>query len=127
MNHLKLNETRYTARVDFNPDTGILEMEGASYPENPSDFFQPIFDWVNLYLKEIRNNITLNLRLNYLNTSSTKCILAIIDTLEEYCHQGGSVEVNWYYAEDDEDILESGEELAEDSMVPINLIPYSEK
>jgi hypothetical protein len=126
MEHFKLKESKYTVRVDFNPETGTLELEGASYPENASEFYQPIFDWINLYIKEVNKNIHLILRLNYLNTSSTKCMLDIIDLLEEYYEAGGEVTIDWYYAEDDEDILETGEEFAEDSKVPMNLISYNE-
>ncbi len=126
MDHLRLKESKYTVKVDFDPETGILELEGASYPENASEFYQPIFDWINRYIKEVKNKILLNLRLNYLNTSSTKCMLDIIDHLEDYYESGGNVTINWYYAEGDEDILETGEEFAEDARVPINLIPFNE-
>ncbi len=127
MDHLKLDNTKYSVRVDFNPETGILELDGASYPENASEFYQPIFDWIKQYTVEIKKEIVLNLRLNYLNTSSTKCMLDIIDLLEEYCSEGGKVTINWYYVEDDEDIRETGEEFSEDTRVPIKLIPYKEE
>jgi SiaC family regulatory phosphoprotein len=126
MEHLRLKITKYTVKVDFDPETGILELEGASYPENASEFYQPIFNWINRYITDVKKNILLNLRLNYLNTSSTKCMLDILDLLEEYYEVGGEVTINWYYAEGDEDILETGEEFAEDSKVPMNLIPYKE-
>ncbi len=126
MDHLKLKGTKYTVNVDFNPETGILELAGASYPENASEFYQPIFDWINKYIAEIGKAITLNLRLNYLNTSSTKCMLDIIDLLEDYYREQKQVVINFYYAEDDEDILETGEEFLEDAVVPINLISYKD-
>ncbi|MCP5102244.1 MAG: DUF1987 domain-containing protein [bacterium] len=124
MNHLKMEKTKYTVKVDFNWETGVLEMEGASYPENASDFYQPIFEWIKQYTTKIKKEIELNLKLNYLNTSSTKCMLDIIDLLEEYYKEGRKVGINWFYAEDDEDILETGEEFSEDTEVPINLLSY---
>jgi hypothetical protein len=127
MEHLRLANTKYSVKVDFNADTGILELEGASYPENASEFYQPIFDWIKQFTFEVKKEIVLNLKLNYLNTSSTKCMLDIIDLLEDYYEEGGKVTINWYYAEDDEDILETGEEFSEDSRIPMNLIPYKEE
>jgi hypothetical protein len=124
MKHLKIEQTKYTVKVDFNGETGILEMEGASYPENASDFYQPIFQWIKQYISDIKKKIVLNLKLNYLNTSSTKCMLDIIDLLEDYHKEGGEVDVNWFYAENDEDILETGEEFSEDTELDINLISY---
>lgn len=124
MKHLKIEQTKYTVRVDFDWETGILEMEGASYPENASDFYQPIFQWIKQYISRVRKKIVLNLKLNYLNTSSTKCMLDIIDLLEDYYKDGGEVDVNWFYAENDEDILETGEEFSEDTELPIKFISF---
>lgn len=124
MNNLKIQKTKYTMEVNFNKDTGILEMEGSSYPENALDFFGPIIDWIKDYISEISKPIILNIRLNYLNTSSTKCILDSFEILEQYFQSGGDVKINWYYAEDDEDIKETGEELGEDFSFPIEYIAY---
>lgn len=110
--------------VDFSKDTGILELSGSSYPENTIDFFGPINEWIRNYIATYKKEITINFRLSYLNTSSTKCLLDIFETMDEYYKEGGKVKINWYYAEDDEDIMETGEELAEDFEYPIELIPY---
>ena len=124
MEKLKQTKTKYTLAVDFDPDSGILEMEGESYPENAIDFFQPVFVWIKTYISTLGKGIVLNLKLNYLNTSSTKCILDIFEMLEQYHIDGGDVQINWYYAEDDEDILEMGEEIGEDVCLPLNFISY---
>lgn len=124
MDNLKIEKTKYTMEIDFNKDTGILEMAGSSYPENALDFFGPILDWIKTYISEMKKPMVLNIRLNYLNTSSTKCILDIFETLEQYFKAGGDVKINWYYAEDDEDIMETGEELGEDFDFPIDFISY---
>ena len=45
--------------------------------------------------------------------------------LEDYQHQkDGNVTINWYYEENDVDMLESGEEYADDVELDFNLIPY---
>ena len=124
MDNLQITKTKHTMEVDFDKDTGILEMSGSSYPENAIDFFGPIIDWIKDYISQVKKQVVLNLRINYLNTSSTKCILDILEILEQY-HQGqDNVNVRWYYAEDDEDIKETGEELSEDIDLPISFISY---
>lgn len=110
--------------IDFNKDTGILEMAGSSYPENALEFFTPIIRWIKDYISSIKESVTLNIRLNYLNTSSTKCILDIFEVLDQYHKTGATVKLNWYYAKDDEDIMETGEELGEDFDFPISFISY---
>lgn len=124
MDNLRIEKTKYTMEIDFNKDTGILEMAGSSYPENALDFFGPVASWINKYIEEVKKRMVLNIRLNYLNTSSTKCILDTFEKLNAYFKEGGDVQVNWYYAEDDEDIMETGEELGEDFDFPIEFISY---
>ena len=122
MKDLKIEKTKYTLDIDFEANTGILKMSGSSYPENAIDFYKPIIEWIESFIKNEKKPITLNFRLNYLNTSSTKCILDIFELLEEY-NEKNEVVVNWYYEEDDEDILETGEEMGEDMEIPMNFIP----
>jgi hypothetical protein len=110
--------------INFDKDTGILEMSGSSYPENALEFFEPIIQWIKDYTVGIKNKIDLNIRLNYLNTSSTKCILDIFEMLDHYHKSGGHVKINWHYAKNDEDIMETGEELAEDFEFPIAFVSY---
>jgi len=124
MDNLYIPPTKSSMEVHFDKDTGILEMKGASYPENALDFFGPVNEWIRKYISEINKPMILNIYLNYLNTSSTKCLLDIFEVFEQYHYSGGSLKINWYYAEDDEDIMETGQELAEDFDFPIEFIPY---
>jgi hypothetical protein len=124
MDNLHIPKTKYTMEVNFNHETGILEMEGSSYPENALDFFNPIIEWIKTFISDENKPMNINIRLSYLNTSSTKCILDIFEILEDYHTAGGRVKINWYYAEDDEDIMETGEELGEDFAFPIEFISY---
>ncbi|MCK4766338.1 MAG: DUF1987 domain-containing protein [Candidatus Aminicenantes bacterium] len=110
--------------INFDKENGILEMAGSSYPENALDFFGPVIDWIKNYITEINKKIVMNISLNYINTSSTKCLLDIFEILEQYHKSSGSVYVNWYYEENDEDIFETGEELGEDFHFPIDFISY---
>ncbi len=122
MKILYLNKSRYTPEVVFNHENGLLEITGSSYPENAFEFFQPLKDWVRGYIAEIGSDITLNLKLDYLNSSSTKFLLDLLVLLEGYSRDRHQVEINWYYEEDDEDLLEIGQEFAEDCEIPFNLI-----
>lgn len=124
MKRLQIEKTRHTMAIDLDPETGILDMEGSSYPENALEFFGQIIDWIKNYIAQTGKPILLNIRLNYLNTSSTKSILDIFEILNQYYKSGGQVKVNWHYAEDDEDIMETGEELGEDFEFLIEFIPY---
>ena len=123
MEHLQIAGKKDTLTVDFNAETRILALEGASYPENPIEFFDSLTGWLTRYIQEIRGPLTLNITIDYLNTSSSKCLLDLFEMLEEYHESGGEVTLNWYYEQDDEDMEETGEELCEDLELPYTLIP----
>lgn len=124
MNNLIIQETKYTMSVDFNAETGILSMSGNSYPEDALSFFETLNKWIEEYIKEVKGEIILNIKLNYLNSSSSKCFMDIFDILENYSDNDGVVKVNWYYCVDDDEIKEAGEELLEDLSMDYELIEY---
>lgn len=124
MNSIEIKASKDTLGISCDVETGIINMEGISYPQDAAEFFSSIFDWLNKYTNEINSSLTLNLRINYLNTSSTKCLFDLIDSIEEYYKQGGVVQVNWYYLEGDEDIKETGLEFKEDMILPFTMIAF---
>ncbi|HXH01888.1 MAG TPA: biofilm regulation phosphoprotein SiaC [Candidatus Competibacteraceae bacterium] len=104
---------------------GTLEMRGDSYPENSFELYQPVFDWVKRYLETVERPLTLNLYLLYLNTSSIKSLMDILDLLEQAHGEGRPVAVNWYYDQDNERVAELAEEFKEDCSFPFAIIGYS--
>jgi hypothetical protein len=55
----------------------------------------------------------LDVKLEYFNTSSSKCLVEIFRKLEQLQDSGKNVLINWFYEEDDEDMQESGEDFQE--------------
>ncbi len=96
--------------VFMDAEEGFIEIKGKSYPPDVAIFYEPILNWLDEYLKQGRKEMNLNLIMDYFNTSSSKLILDILYKLEEIDQSGKKVTVNWYYPEDDEEILDLGEE-----------------
>ncbi|WP_026999628.1 DUF1987 domain-containing protein [Eisenibacter elegans] len=125
MENFQIEGSHYIPEINFNADTGVLEISGESYHEYTLEFFQPVFDWLKNYMEASGRKIVLNFKMTYFNTSSSRRFLEIMTMLEEYHNsKKGEVVINWYYEENDLDMLESGEEYAEDVKVPFNLIPH---
>ncbi|SFE93964.1 DUF1987 domain-containing protein [Thermoflexibacter ruber] len=125
MDNLFIKGSTYIPTVDFNAQTNILEMSGESYHEYTIEFFQPIFEWLSTYLSQPGRSFVFNFKMTYFNTSSSRRFLEIFDMLENYVkNKGGKAEVNWYYKEGDLDMLESGEEYADDVDLKFNFISY---
>ncbi|HIE15304.1 MAG TPA: DUF1987 domain-containing protein, partial [Bacteroidales bacterium] len=95
---------------------------GRSMPEDVADFYQPILDWMDNTLKKHEGKIIFTFKMNYFNTASSKLILDILIRLEELFADGKDITVHWYYEEDDEDMMDAGEEYAEIVDVPFKII-----
>ena len=118
----------FIPEIRFTAATGELFIGGESFHEYSEEFYQPVFDWLESYLKTPNRTITLNFKMTYFNTNTSRRFLEIFDMLEEYeKNNGGKITVNWHYKSHDVDMKESGEEYMADTNLAINLIPYSVK
>lgn len=122
MENLEIQGTKFSLQIHGDVDKGLCEMTGSSYPENAFEFFKPVQTWMARYFAQPGQKMVLELKLEYLNTSSSKCILDLFKSLEDYKSQGSEVHVNWYYEEDDEDMMETGEDFLEDTDLSFSLV-----
>ncbi len=110
MENIHIEGTTKTPAIEFDNASGTLVIKGRSIPENSIDFYKPLVDWIDKYSGNPRDITTLNVQLEYFNTSSSKCILDVFKKLEKIKESGKDVRVKWHYEEDDEDMLEAGED-----------------
>jgi hypothetical protein len=122
MESLSIEGTNKTPSIKLNPETGVIDIKGRSIPENSIEFYRPIVEWLDEYAKNPNKKTTVNVQLEYFNTSSSKCILDIFKKLESLKKARNEIIINWYYEEDDEDMLESGEDYESIIRVPFKMI-----
>ena len=122
MEALLIEGTQKTPEVEFNPQKGVLEIKGRSIPENSIEFYKPLVDWLEEYSDATADKTVVNVHLEYFNTSSSKCILDVFKKLESIHKSNNDVLINWYYEEDDEDMLEAGEDYESIIRVPFKMI-----
>ncbi|MFW5978724.1 MAG: SiaC family regulatory phosphoprotein [Bacteroidia bacterium] len=60
----------------------------------------------------------------YFNTASSKVIMDIIEKLKILQDNGSQPEIKWYYIEEDDDMLEAGEDYSDITEIPFNFISY---
>lgn len=127
MEILHLEGSKSTPEIIFDPASGVLSMSGESYPENSFEFYRPILSWLARFSAVHQGPVTLNTNLSYLNTGSTKCMMDILDLLEESHQSGRIVAINWFYDEENHRAYETAEEFKEEVSVPFTIIPISEE
>ena len=101
--------------IDFRFDQHTLSIKGESYPENAAAFYGPVIARVQAWLEGCKEaEITVNVSLAYFNSSSTKMLFTFFEALNNAAMAGNQVRLNWYHDEDDDTILEFGQELQDD-------------
>ncbi len=110
--------------VNFNSKTGICELSGESFLEDTVEFYKPLISWLEQYIDGVKNPIAFIIKLTYFNTSTSRCILDLLNILKDYEDENGEVVVNWHYDENDSDMEEDIEDYIIDTGLDINLIPF---
>ncbi|HPM12905.1 MAG TPA: DUF1987 domain-containing protein [Bacteroidales bacterium] len=126
MKNIEIEGSPKTPEINFNAESGVIEIKGRSIPENSIEFYKPMIDWLEEYATAPKTKTTVNIQLEYFNTSSSKCILDVFKKLEIISKNGNEVQVNWYYEEDDEDMLEAGEDYQSIIRIPFKMIEIEE-
>lgn len=126
MEPIIIEGTPKTPSIRFDSKAGIFEIKGRSIPENSVEFYKPLNEWLDAYMLTPLEKTVVNIRLEYFNTSSSKCILDVFKRLETIHKSKHDVEINWFYEEDDEDMLEAGEDYDSIIKVPFKMIEIVE-
>jgi len=122
MSNLSIPGSQSTPTIEAGWDSGVLSMHGDSYPENSFELFGKVIRWVEQFLSATTLPFRLELHLLYLNTSSIKALMDILDLLEDAHHAGREVSVNWYYDQGNERVAQVAEEFKEDFSFAFSII-----
>ena len=126
MEPLIIEGSAKTPTVKFDAKDGVIEIKGRSIPENSIEFYKPLVEWLEEYSAGALPLTQVNVQLEYFNTSSSKCILDVFKKLEAIHKGPNEVIINWHYEEDDEDMLEAGEDYESIIRVPFKMIEIVE-
>ena len=122
MEELKIEPTNLSPYIHFDAQAGKLELTGRSIPENSLEFYQPVYEWLDAYIANPNDKTVIEVKLDYFNTSSSKCILDILKKVDKLEDAGYDVLIKWFYNENDEDMMEAGEDYEDLLDAPFELI-----
>lgn len=120
MEKLIIEATVNSPRIVLDPEEKKFEFSGESRPENVRNFYLPVLEWLEKYarkqsdLDEPERTPALDCLFDfeYFNSTSAKYILDIFKSLNTLHSLGINLDIKWFYEEDDEDMLEVGEEMS---------------
>ena len=130
MEKLIIESTANSPRIVLDPESRNFEFSGESRPENVRKFYLPILEWLEAYTAEqdkLRDDertfgLLCQFNFEYFNSTSAKYILDIFKSLNAISAQGIGLEIKWLYEEDDEDMLEVGQEMSRMSKLSFEYI-----
>lgn len=104
-----LSPSRSTPEVIFD-SKGIIKITGRLISNNPTDFFNQLDEGINEYFCNPHDMTCLEISFEYINSECTK---HLINTIRRIIHvhlknNKEKLTINWYYKDDDEDMLEKG-------------------
>lgn len=120
MDILFIEGTDDTPEVRLDKQNGIFEIAGRSLPEDSIEFFKPVMEWLAEYRKQANDSTNFVIKLDYMNTASSKLIQDILLALQNI----PGARIMWYFQEDDEDMETTGHEYSEFVAVPFEFRTY---
>ena len=121
MQELKIAPSKNTPEVFLSPK-GIIKIKGRSIHEDVVNFFAPIEAWIEEYIANPVQLTTVDLNLEYCNSSSAKAIIQMLQQVKLIASKDKMFVINWYYEDGDDDIYERGEYFASILDVQMNFI-----
>ena len=130
MEKLIIEPTANSPRIVLNPEEKNFEFSGESRPENVRKFYLPILEWLEAFTTEQDKSkdaervsgLLCQFNFEYFNSTSAKYILDIFKSLNAINAMGIGLDIKWFYEEDDEDMLEVGQEMSRMSKLPFEYI-----
>lgn len=124
---IALPATAATPEVAFDFAARRLLLKGEAYPENAAAFFRPLLDALENWLQSGQladAPLQLHVALSYFNSSSTKLLFTLFESLNNHARRGAPCELHWYYDPEDDISEEFGQELRIDfPSLAVFLIP----
>lgn len=107
---LHIDRTETSPGIDMDLEMGNFTFTGRSLPANSERFYDRVHRWLDEYLKQPRPT-TVDIRMDYLDTSSSRHFFRIFHRLHAVHERGVPVKVNWHFESGDEQMVEAGRDL----------------
>lgn len=108
--HLHIDRTETSPQIDIDLEHGVIDFTGRSLPANSEEFYSRVYRWLDEYIRRPQPQTTVNMKLDYLDTSSSKHFFNIFDKLNAVSERGQRVCVKWHFETGDEEMAETGKD-----------------
>ena len=113
--------TDHTPEFLFNIE-GMIKIKGRGLFGNKTAVTEQILNWIDDYISHPAEITYVVIAFEYLNSYSTTVLVSLLRKISHVILQSDKLVIQWYYEEDDEDILERGEYISSTLNIPITFI-----
>lgn len=131
MKVIEIKKTEKIPEIILDDKKKTFEINGKCLPENIRNLDKLVTKKLEKYLDECmkakesssqEKAFKANFKLAYFNSAAAKFIADIMMLMNRYIKKGSNIKLYWYFHEEDDDMLEAGEDFAEMLEVPIQYI-----
>ncbi|MCL2703108.1 MAG: DUF1987 domain-containing protein [Defluviitaleaceae bacterium] len=120
---LEREKTKTTPYILIDEEKGYMRFEGECYLEDIIGFFKDINEWLENYLSSDFTKLTFDCAMEYFNSSTAKLLYNMLRSMDIHAKDGKNIVVNWIAAEDDDMLIECGEDFKDEmESLEFNLI-----
>jgi hypothetical protein len=116
--------TNSTPGVSLDPD-GTIIIKGRSMNKNAAEFYKQIESWIDIYVHNPADITCVDIYLEYFNGVNLTVFNSFLKKISKVRLKNKELVINWYYEEDDDDILAQGENISSVLDIPINFVLMS--
>ena len=113
--------TNSTPGVFLDPG-GTITIKGRSMNKNDAEFYKQIESWIDIYVHNPADTTCVDIYLEYFNGVNSIIFNSLLKKISNVKLKNKELVINWYYEEDDDNILAQGENISSVLDIPINLI-----
>ena len=118
---LHIQPTENTPEIMLKSEGQII-IKGRGMVLDNTEITDRVIAWIEKYMKNPADTTRVFIGFEYLNSYCTSKLISVIRKISELSRHGKKYIINWYYEEDDEDILERGEYISSSFKIPVNFI-----
>ena len=121
--HMEKPRTTSTPYVLIDEEKSYMRLEGRCFHEKVAEFFMEANEWLDSYLSSDFGSFTFDCAIDYFNSSTTKLLHNMLLKMDKHVSAEKKITVNWITTEDNDIMLECGEDFREDvGSLEFNLI-----
>ncbi|MCL1862128.1 MAG: DUF1987 domain-containing protein [Defluviitaleaceae bacterium] len=111
---MEKERTVATPYLLIDEEKNYMKLEGRCFDESMGLFFKEILDWLDIYLETDFGEFTFDNATEYFNSSTTKLLLKMLLKMDKYASDTKKIIVNWITIEENEIMVECGEDFMEE-------------